>query len=173
MADEKFLDTVKRLKLLVASGSALILVALFFALNGPARMTQLAEPQEEAKEAVREVVKIDDPMAYFREDRTQVRQEEIAQLSEIIAFDKTSEENRSAAQRQILNLTSWMEKETTIEGVLRARGFQDVLATVHTDSVNVLIRAEAVSQSESATILELVMRETGIAGGNIKIIPIN
>ena len=46
------------------------------------------------------------------------------------------------------------------------------MATVHEDSVNVLVRAESLSQSETAVILELVLRETGISGGNVKIIPI-
>ena len=53
------------------------------------------------------------------------------------------------AQRQLLELTDWMEKEVTIEGVLRSRGFEDALATVHTDSVNVLVRCESITQQNT------------------------
>ena len=64
-----------------------------------------------------------------------------------------------------------MKKEA--EGLLRLREFADVLVTVHTDSVNVMVRADALNRQQSAVILDLVMRETGISGGNVKIIPIN
>jgi len=36
-----------------------------------------------------------------------------------------------------------------------------------------MVRSESVSRQEAAIILELVTRETGISGGNVKIIPIN
>ena len=52
------------------------------------------------------------------------------------------------------------------------RGYSSAVATVHEDSVNVLVRADSLSQSETAVILELVLREAGISGGNVKIIPI-
>ena len=77
------------------------------------------------------------------------------------------------AQARLLERLDDQEKETTIEGVLRARGFKDAIATVHRDSVNILVRAESLSRQETAVILELVVRETGISGGNVKIIPIN
>ena len=64
------------------------------------------------------------------------------------------------------------EQELTLEGVLQMRGYDGALATVHSDSVNVIIHKESVTQQDAAVILELVMRETGIASGNVKIIPI-
>ena len=66
-----------------------------------------------------------------------------------------------------------MYKRQTLEGVLRARGYEDAVVTVHQDSVNVLVKAVSLSKSDSAVILELVSRETGQTGGNIKIIPLN
>ena len=53
------------------------------------------------------------------------------------------------------------------------RGYRDAVATVHEDSVNVLVRADSLSEQECAVILELAMRETGKSAENIKIIPIN
>ena len=94
------------------------------------------------------------------------------QLNELIASDDTEREIVLRAQRQLLETLSNQEKETTIEGVLRMRGYSGAVATVHEDSVNVLVRAESLSQSETAVILELVLREAGISGGNVKIIPI-
>ena len=39
-------------------------------------------------------------------------------------------------------------------------------------AANVLIRGEAPTHAQSAVILDLVMRETGLTGGNVKIIPV-
>ena len=41
------------------------------------------------------------------------------------------------------------------------------------DSVNVLLRADIVTSQEASVVLDLVLRETGVTGGNVNIIPIN
>ena len=109
----------------------------------------------------------------FRTERQQLRQRQIAQLNELIYGESDDAETTSLAKRRLLELMRWSEQETTLEGLLRLREFADVLVTVHTDSVNVMVRADALNRQQSAVILDLVMRETGISGGNVKIIPIN
>lgn len=113
-----------------------------------------------------------DALERFRTERAQMRKEEMDQLNQLIESEETDDQIALDAQRQLLDLCAWMEQETTIEGVLRARGFADPLVTVHGDSVNILVRASMLSQEESARILELVLRETGQTGGNVKIIPV-
>lgn len=114
-----------------------------------------------------------DPLDEFRTEREQLRSMQTAQLNDIIYGADTDEETRALAQRKLVEILDWSEKELTIEGVLRARGYDGAVATVHTDSANILVRAETITQQESAVILELVLRETGLSGGNVKIIPIN
>lgn len=111
-------------------------------------------------------------MEEFLMERTQIREMEMRQLNSIIEGESTSEAVRAQAQGQLLELCDWMEKETTIEGVLRVRGYGRAVVTVHGDSVNVLVEAEDLSQTEAEAILELVTRETGLLGGNVKIIPV-
>ena len=45
--------------------------------------------------------------------------------------------------------------------------------TVSDASVNVILRAEALTRRETAVILDLVLRETGVTAGNVKILTIN
>ena len=130
--------------------------------NAP-RAVQSAAPGQTPREA----------LATFYTDRNALRGEEIAQLTALAGQAGTSEEIRAAAQRRILALREWMEEEATVEAVLAARGYDPVLVTVHADSANVLVATERVSRQDAAVMLELVARETGITGGNIKIIPIN
>ena len=114
-----------------------------------------------------------DALEAFRTERQQLRQMQLSQLNEMIHSENTSPDISTLAQQRKLELLEWSEPELTLEGVLSMRGYPDSVATVHTDSVNVMVHSESVSRQEAAIILELVTRETGISGGNVKIVPIN
>ncbi len=109
----------------------------------------------------------------FAADRDEIRQEELRQLQEIAADETASQALREEANRRRMQVMAWMEQEAAIGMVLAARGFECPVVTVHADSVNVLVAAQSLSGQEAGIILELVTRETGITGGNVKIIPIN
>ena len=113
-----------------------------------------------------------DPLTRFRTEREQLRARQTAQLNDII-HGETDQATVVQAQQQLLSLIHRSEQEMNLEGILSARGFDDVLVTVSDSAVNVLLRSEAVTQRQSAVILDLIMRETGISSGNVKIIPVN
>ena len=115
----------------------------------------------------------EDAVAAFRTEREQLRAMQKAQLNEIVHGDGSEPEIAALAQRQLMELCSREEHELTLEGLLTLRGFDDPVVTVQSDSVNVLLRAELVTQKECSVILDLVCRETGVQSGNVKIIPIN
>lgn len=114
-----------------------------------------------------------DQATAFKTMRQQLRAMEKAQLNDVIHDAQTDAEIAQMARRQLVELCEREEQELTLEGVLMLRGYREVIVTVHADSVNVLIRCEAVNRQESSAILELVCRETGVQSGNVKIIPIN
>lgn len=134
----------------------------------------IAAPGERKISAVNSVQEIrEDPMARFRREREQLRAMDYARLNEIIYDAATEDALRGAAQRQLMERMSEAEAETNIEGMLRMRGWEDCVATVRADCVNVLLRAELITRQESSLILDLVCRETGAQAGNVKIIPVN
>ena len=122
---------------------------------------------------VNAAVQEEDAVAAFRTEREQLRAMQKAQLNEIVHGDGSEPEIAALAQRQLMELCSREEHELTLEGLLTLRGFDDPVVTVQSDSVNVLLRAELVTQQECSVILDLVCRETGVQSGNVKIIPIN
>jgi len=113
------------------------------------------------------------PIEQFLQDRAEERAEERRQLEEILKDYTLSTDLREDAARQILMRAEAIEQETTLEGVLRARGYGDPVVTVHPGSVNVLLRSGALDQRETAAILELAMRETGQGAGDIRIMPVD
>lgn len=114
-----------------------------------------------------------DTIERFRREREETRARQRAQLNEIAHDAETDIELVAMAKWDLLSLCRREEEETTIEGLMRMRGWQDVAVSVHNGSVNVMLRTASLTQSESAIIYDIVCDETGITGGNVKIIPIN
>ena len=109
----------------------------------------------------------------FAWDRDALRQAELEQLAEIAADETASRALRDQAQRRRMELLEWMDREAVVAWVLSARGFDAPVVTINGDSVNVVVKSEGLTREEAAVILELAARETGVSGGNIRIIPIN
>lgn len=155
---------------------ALTLASFVFVVTATAWTTYEIVSQDANRarpaQAVVETQTQSDAITEFRTEREQLRQLQKSQLNDIIYGSGSDEEIIQLAQRQILDMLKTEEQELTLEGVLKMRGFEDVLVTVHSDSINVVVRQETITQQETAVILELVMRETGIGSGNVKILPI-
>ena len=122
---------------------------------------------------VNAAVQEEDAVDAFRTEREQLRAIQKAQLNDLIHDSGTEAEIAAMAQRQLLDLCGREEHEVTLEGLLALRGFENPVVTVQADSVNVLLKAQLVTQQECSVILDLVCRETGVQSGNVKIIPIN
>ena len=108
----------------------------------------------------------------YSTERGQLRSKLISELKDIIYDESTSPEVLATAQMSLIKNMEWMEMEATLEDIIALKGYGEAIVTIHQDSVNILIRKDELTQSQTAAILELACRETGITSGNIKIIPI-
>ncbi len=154
-------------RILTAVTVALLLVASLMALTWVHR-DQPVTAQPAQSEAVRL-----DALTRFRTEREQRRQRQRAELNDIIHDAKTDAETLSLAQRQLMALIDAEDAEGRLEGLIGARGFDNALVSVSDGAVNVLVRREKLTRQETAVILDLVLRETGVSGGSVRIIPIN
>ncbi|SHE52506.1 stage III sporulation protein AH [Caldanaerobius fijiensis DSM 17918] len=112
-----------------------------------------------------------DVFADYRQDRERTRSESIANLKEIVDNEKTSKENRDKAQAEIIKLTEQTNKEMTIENLIKAKGFKDVLVFIDDKSANVLIDTnQQLTAARIAQIQDIVTRETGLSVDQIHII---
>ncbi|NLZ25501.1 MAG: SpoIIIAH-like family protein [Clostridiales bacterium] len=109
--------------------------------------------------------------AAYRNERTTSRAESMLYLDAIIASDTSSEEAKAAAEAQKLELINRIEKELIIEGLIKAKGYNEVIVTLSDNSVNVVVAAENLGLSDAAKITDIVVTETG--SRNVKIIPYN
>ena len=106
--------------------------------------------------------------AAYREERDNVRTQELAYLDAIVAQGGDAE-TLSDAQKQKMELVNAMETELTVENLVRAKGFSDVIVSLHKGNVNVVVGAETLSDEQVAQILDIVLRETGKTAENVKI----
>ena len=123
-----------------------------------------AQPTEEAAETG----------SFFTDylsERNSVRAQEVAYLDSIIQNTATKQETLDEAQARKLELTDMMEKEVTVEGLLRAKGFSQAIVTLSPESVNVVVADASVTSQQAAQILQIVQNETGQPAQNVKIIP--
>ncbi len=107
----------------------------------------------------------------FRIERDKVRDQEVEYLNSIIENKATDKDTLKEAMDQMIEITKAMEKEVTIEGLIKAKGFDDVVVTLHQGSVNVILKESQLSEAQVAKILDIVRRESGEKAENIKIIP--
>ncbi len=105
----------------------------------------------------------------FRTDRTNHREKELMYIETIIQHNEVDSETLKDAQQQKLAIVENMEKEFTIENLLRAKGFEDAAVIFHPGSINVIIKAETLSPQQVAQVLDIVCRETAEEAQNIKV----
>lgn len=107
----------------------------------------------------------------FRTERQSTREKELQYIESVISNPDTDAETLAAAQQQKLNLAEAMEQEVTMEGLIRAKGFNEAVVTVQKDSVNVVVDSATLNEAQAAQIFDIVQRTTGASSENIKIMP--
>ena len=107
----------------------------------------------------------------YRTDREETRSQELQYLDEIIASASSSEAAIASAEEQKLLITGAMETELVLEGLIKAKGFEDCVVTMSTENVNVVVMDEELTLEESAQILDIIVSETDFTAPNVVIIP--
>ena len=108
----------------------------------------------------------------YRMDRQSTRDQEIAYYDAIITSATSSAEAKLNAEQKKQNLVNAMEMELVTEGLIKARGFEDVIVTNSNSCVNVIVKAMELSSNEVAQIVSIVQEQSNIGLENIKIIPV-
>ena len=114
----------------------------------------------------------EDYMAVFRAKKDATRAEELGYLEQIVSSESSDSESVAEAQDARLEIIDNMEKEMVIEGLIMAKGFDDVAVTVSANTVNVVVDSASLEEEQIAQILDITVSETGIDAANVKIMPI-
>lgn len=153
-------------KVLVIAGLA-ILLAVTGVLNWKFAADKKARQQAEGNGGTEQTVS---SFADFRTERERVRTQELTSIDSIINNENTDTQTLAEAQKMKLELTDTMEKELLIEGLLKAKGFEDAVIAISDTAVNVIVKQKDLTKQQVAQVLEIVLREAGdISAENVKI----
>ena len=109
--------------------------------------------------------------ASCRADKLSTRNLQIEYLNSIIE-SSTSESQISEANAQKMAISNRMEYETTLEGLIMASGFEDVIVTESDNSISVMVKSNGLTADQVAKILSIIVDETHVDATNVKVIPV-
>lgn len=154
----------KKKKIIVLSVMMLLLVATGFlnlTLNTQASATNTVSNTE--------------TLSFFesyRADRNTAREQQKLYYNSILESASASETSKKSAEESLTQLASKIEKELVLEGSIMAKGFTDAVVSFSDSFVNVMVKADVLSDSQVAQIVEVIQQQTNKSIDNIKIIPI-
>jgi stage III sporulation protein AH len=105
-------------------------------------------------------------------ERDKKRTDEVKYLDSIINDTKTDADTKKTAQKQKADIALSMEKELSIENLMKAKGFEKVAVVYSSGAVNIIVGKSELTDAEVAQILDIAKTETGEKAENIKIIPV-
>ncbi len=108
-------------------------------------------------------------IASAKVSREQVRAESKATLEELINNEQLTADQKESAVNALIEITERAEMEVTIETLLEAKGFSDVVVTVTEDAVDVIVIEENLTDAYRAQIEDIVLRKVDVDPENIVI----
>lgn len=112
-------------------------------------------------------------VAQAKVTREQVRAQNKETLQSIIDNTELSEEEKSDAVAQMVELTKQSETEMEIETLMATKGFSEAVVSLGEDSADVVVNAEELTDANRAQIEDIVTRKSDVKPEKIVITPIH
>lgn len=122
-------------------------------------------------ESVMTSSKLTDFIIQARIDREQIRSKNKETLLKVINDETVSEKEKTSAVEAMVEITKSSELENTIETLLEAKGFSNVIVTLSDSQVDVIIDEQEITDQKRAQIEETIKRKTDISADKIVITP--
>lgn len=112
-----------------------------------------------------------DYFATAQVNRKRARDESMAVLQNVIDSVEASEEVKNEALAEMSAIADEIEKEANIEALLLSGGFEDCVAVMNGNAINVIVKSEGDLQpAQIAKINTVVYEQTGIEPINVTIV---
>ena len=108
----------------------------------------------------------------YKSDRLSTQEQEKLYLEAIINNANTSNEAKANAEAELLSMAKYMQIQTSLEGLIGAKGFSDVVVSASENNLSVIVKSSGLSNNEVAQIVETVQTNSTYGIENIKIIPV-
>mgnify|MGYP004649402299 FL=1 len=102
--------------------------------------------------------------------RARARDEALEVLQSVVDSAKSDEAAKTQALADISKIAKDMEAESNIETLIVAKGFEQCVAVISSGTINVVVKADKLTQSDIAIINEIVYEQAGIKPADVKIV---
>ncbi len=151
-------------------GLAVYLNYTFF-YDGSATVPEADAPVTEGTEITETTVSADNYFTATQLSRQRARDEALEVLQTVVDSESALEETKAEALAEMARIASDIEKESRIETLITAKGFEQCIAVINEDKISVVVKSDFdLQKSHLAQINEIVMSESGISPSNVKII---
>ena len=110
-------------------------------------------------------------MVQARLNREQTRSKNKETLLNVINNETVSKSEKKKAVKSMVKITETNEMENTIESLLKAKGFNDVIVTISDKQVDVIVSDKEIAENKRAQIEDVIKRKTGLEASAITITP--
>lgn len=110
--------------------------------------------------------------AFFVEsriEREQARSARIELLEGLINNPEVNEETRQRAEEELINLSRRITQEAEIEGLVRARGFEDAIVYLYDDAAVVIVKADGITAQQAAQVADAVVKVASVPVSGISV----
>ena len=110
--------------------------------------------------------------AAYRTTRESDRDQKMLTYDAIIASDSYSQEAKVNAENDKRALMNLISQELTVEGLIKAKGFDDCIVTIGDPRVNVIVKCDELDAPQVARIVDVLQGQLKVAIKNIKIMSV-
>ena len=105
----------------------------------------------------------------YRSARDASRQESFMYYDSIINSETASAAAISSAEGKREELAKYTETELVLEGLIKAKGFEDAVVTISTANVNAIVKKNGseIDATDAAQILSVITEETGVSASKV------
>lgn len=113
-----------------------------------------------------------DHFSRARADREAAREEALAILKDTLQDVKLDEAGQKEAMTVAAQVAAAVEQESTVENLVKAKGFEDCVVYIAEDFCHVTVKAESLSEAQTLQIAEIVIAQTDVSPANINILSV-
>lgn len=106
-------------------------------------------------------------------ERQRSREQAYEMLQNVVDSADSMPDVKEKAYNEMMVIANNITIEANIQSMVKAKGFEDCLAVINGDNLNVVVKSKGLLVNEVAQIKEIAVNESGFSAENIKVVEKN
>lgn len=111
----------------------------------------------------------EDYFAQARLEKMTSRDTAVQTLQTIMGGGDVTEDEMVTRALEAVQMSNMIEKEGTIENLIKAQGFSDCVVYLDSDTAKIVVKSEGLEKGQAAAIKDIILGEVAVPSENIRI----